>query len=169
MKTFIIIILCINCICVFSQNSRKGFIVNLPNSQTLFSVKDSSHVNCVNLLAHKKITIIAFWLSSCPPCIRELNAFNKKLTEWQKKYNFEFFAISNDKIANRAKAINLWKTNNWKFNILFDEKNILRNTLLGDCQGVPQLIIINENNKIILHKFGFRPNDETLIPQYLTK
>jgi len=153
----------------FGQKSKVGNYVNLPNSKTLFSVKDSVYINCTSLLERKTSTIIVFWLSTCVPCARELNAINKRIAEWQKDYCFEIFVVSNDKYSNRDNAIALWKKNGWKFNILFDDKNVLKNNLLGDWQGVPQLIIIDENHKIIYHKFGYRQNDEDYINQYLTK
>lgn len=42
----------------------------------------------------KKPAIISFWSTTCVPCIKELNAINRKYDEWKKSVDFEVYAVS---------------------------------------------------------------------------
>ena len=152
-----------------AQNSKAGDSVILSDTKTLFSVNENNYVSARNILPKEDaVSVVVFWQSTCAPCIREFKTINKKLSEWQKVYNFKIYAVSTDRVQNFPKAIAIWKENQWDIPLFIDKNNVLKKALLGDWHGVPQLFIIKEQ-KIIYHKLGYQQGDENIITTFLPK
>ena len=107
-----------------------------------------------------KITVLAFWATWCIPCINELSVINDNLTVWQKKYQFDFFAVSEDdsRTINRVKPLVNGK--NWDFTVLLDKNQDLKRQL--NLMNMPYTIIVKEG-KIIYRHSGFVLGDEDAI------
>ena len=104
-----------------------------------------------------KLTLLAFWATWCIPCINELSTVNDNLSDWQKKYQFDFFAVSEDdsRTINRVKPLVDGK--NWDFTVLLDNNQELKRQL--NLMNVPYTLIIKEG-KIIYRHSGFVLGDE---------
>jgi peroxiredoxin len=104
-----------------------------------------------------KITLLAFWATWCVPCINELSTINDNLSDWKKKYQFNFFAVSEDdsRTINRVKPLVDGK--NWDFTVLLDKNQDLKRQL--NLMNVPYTLVIKEG-KIIYRHPGFVLGDE---------
>lgn len=149
----------------FSQKPRTGTIIKFNEAINLVSFNSNEVIKGKELTQKKKPIVIFFWLSTCKPCIKELNAFNKieDFNELQEKAFI--MVVSDDKPSRYSDAKQIAIKNNWKFNLYFDKNYKLRNNLLNRWYGVPQVMIINTDKKIILHKLGYRKNREKVIAQ----
>lgn len=104
-----------------------------------------------------KVTVLAFWATWCVPCIHELSAINDNSDDWKKKYQFDFYAVSQDdsRTINRVKPLVNGK--NWDFTVLLDKNQDLKRAL--NLMNVPYTIIIKAG-KIIYRHSGFVIGDE---------
>jgi thiol-disulfide isomerase/thioredoxin len=104
-----------------------------------------------------KVTVLAFWATWCIPCIYELSTINDNLDDWKKKYQFDFYAVSEDdsRTINRVKPLVDGK--NWDFSVLLDKNQDLKREL--NAMNVPYTIII-KGGKIIYRHSGFVIGDE---------
>ena len=104
-----------------------------------------------------KLTLLAFWATWCIPCINELSTVNDNLSDWQKKYQFDFYAVSQDdsRTVNRVKPLVDGK--NWDFNVLLDKNQDLKRQL--NLMNIPYTLIV-KGGKIIYRHSGFVAGDE---------
>ncbi|MEJ7691558.1 TlpA disulfide reductase family protein [Daejeonella sp.] len=107
--------------------------------------------------ADAKVTVLAFWATWCIPCINELSTVNDNLDDWKKKYQFDFYAVSEDdsRTINRVKPLVNGK--NWDFTVLLDKNQDLKRKL--NVMNVPYTMII-KGGKIIYKHSGFVIGDE---------
>jgi len=103
------------------------------------------------------LTVLAFWATWCIPCIHELSAVNDNLDDWKKKYQFNFYAVSEDdsRTINRVKPLVDGK--NWDFTVLLDKNQDFKREL--NITNVPYTIII-KRGKVIYRHSGFVVGDE---------
>ena len=84
------IYLFINTLLISSIFSQK----NIPNIN-LKSI-DGKNINVSEIISDDTFYIISFWATWCVPCINELDAINKIIEDWNKKYNIKVLAVSID-------------------------------------------------------------------------
>lgn len=165
MKIIIIFILTLFSLKNYGQQYRIGEIANFSSKTYLipFENRKESALDCKALLNYDGPITIFFWLSTCSICIKELNNFKKmndfKLIENRSK----IIVVSEDSPKKYGVAKMISKKNQWEFNMFFDKNYRLRNSLLNRWYGVPQVMIIDKNKKIILHKIGYKKGDEKII------
>lgn len=157
------IILVVTYFSSFAQKPRTGQTIKYDSAIELASFNNGQKITGEELTNSEKPIVIIFWLSTCKPCIKELNEFKKikDLAKLHKKATI--LVVSNDNASSYAAAKQVAKNNNWNYNLYFDKKNKLRNNLLNRWYGVPQVMIIDTNGTIALHKLGYRKGREKII------
>ena len=75
----------------------------------------------------------------------------------------KIIVVSDDRPKSYETAKLIARKNEWEFDMYFDKDYKLRNSLLNNWYGVPQVMILDKNKKIELHKFGYRQGDENKI------
>lgn len=134
---------------VFGQN-----VLPSANLKTL----DGKNVDLISFADNGKTTIISMWATWCAPCKKELDAIAEVYEEWQIKYNVELVAITIDTQRQLAKVKPMVESKGWKFTILSDANNQLRNSL--GVVSIPQTFIVSSNGEIIYSHTGYSPGDE---------
>ena len=105
--------------------------------------------------------IVSFWATWCGPCIKELEAINENLEDWQKNTTFKLAAISVDDSRTVGRVRPFVKGRGWTFDIFTDVNNDLKRAL--NIPNVPHTLII-KNRKIVYQHDGYLPgNEEELI------
>lgn len=105
--------------------------------------------------------IVSFWATWCGPCIKELEAINDNLEDWQKNTTFKLLAVSIDDSRTAGRVKPFVKGRGWTFDIFQDINNDLKRAL--NIPNVPHTLII-KNRKIIYQHDGYLPgNEEELI------
>ncbi len=101
-----------------------------PFQMTLFT-PDSVATTSPEVLGKKKITVLAFWLSTCLPCQVELAAYSAKYADWQKQADFQLIAISIDFPQRFQQMARLARSSGWPFPVYWDNIQAFRNILPG--------------------------------------
>jgi|LSQX01.1.fsa_nt_gb peroxiredoxin len=97
----------------------------------------------------KKIVIINFWATWCPPCRAELPDFVKFYDEYNSK-GVEIIGIAvNSRNADIKSVIEQYKI---KYPICISDKKV--EAAYGGIRGVPTTFIIDKTGKIVLNRVG---------------
>lgn len=154
---------------VFSQNvfyRQSNIKVDsvYPYNIPLLNIDSTTESNTREVLAvpkkGNKPTVIAFWLTTCMPCHRELATYTANYAEWQKKAEFRMIAISID-FPNRFRDIaRIVTEKQFPFEVYWDRDRLFRSVMPGGLNGLPQVFIFDKNGQLNWHHKGFRPGDE---------
>lgn len=136
-----------------------------PYNIPLLDMDSTTESNSKDVLAvprkKKKPTVIAFWLTTCKPCHRELATYTANYAEWQKKADFRLLAISIDFPQRFRQIAEIAREKQFPFEVYWDRDRLFRNVMPhGGLNGLPQVFIFDKNGKLAYHHKGFRPGDE---------
>lgn len=146
------------CLPGFSQNT-------LPS--TSLKTLDGSNIDLISFADNGKTTIISMWATWCAPCKKELDAIAKVYEEWQDKYNVELVAITIDTQRQLAKVKPMVESKGWKYTILSDANNQLRNSM--GVVSIPQTFLVSSSGEIIYSHTGYSTGDEFLLEEHLKR
>ena len=108
----------------------------------------------------KSPTVIAFWLTTCMPCHRELATYTANYAEWKKQANFNLYAISIDFPHNFRKIAGIVNGKQFPFPVYWDRDRQFRKVMPGGLNGLPQVFIFDKNGNLAYKHKGFRMGDE---------
>jgi len=137
------------------------FPFNIP----LLDIDSTTVLNSKEVLAapkkgKKQPTVIAFWLTTCMPCHRELATYTANYAEWQKQADFRILAISID-FPHRFQQIGeIAREKKFPFEVYWDRDRLFRSVMPGELNGLPQVFIFDKEGKLAYRHKGFRPGDE---------
>lgn len=148
----------------FAQTAQTAEIpqpqVAFPFDVKLAKPDSSAEKHSKKIFPAGKPVVIAFWLTTCPPCREELAAYTREYPGWKKEVDFELFAISMD-FANRFRQIaTLMNDGGWPFPVYWDRTRYFRAIMPGELNGLPQVFLFDKNGKLVRHHKGYKPGDE---------
>jgi cytochrome c biogenesis protein CcmG/thiol:disulfide interchange protein DsbE len=144
---------------VFAQN-RKMPSVELTNLK-------GEKVNLAELHKSGKIIVVDFWATWCIPCKKELTNINEVYADWQKKYNVEVVAISEDNAQTSPKVKASVNGARWIYNVLLDPNGDLKHSL--NFQNIPYTLLINKDGNIVYTHEGYVDGDEDVLEAQIKK
>ncbi len=101
----------------------------------------------------KKIILVDFWYTHCPPCVRAIPALSKLYTEYKDK-GIIFFGLNS--VDNQPNSLGYLKTflqkRNVSYNIVLTQPEV---DLRYKINGYPSMYIINKQGKIAFVDIGF--------------
>lgn len=104
--------------------------------------------------------VLAFWLTTCPPCRTELSTYTANYEAWKKQANFRLLAISLDHPHRFRDIGRLAREMGFPFEVYWDVHRFFRAVMPGGLNGLPQVFIIDKEGQIAYYHKGFRPGDE---------
>jgi len=155
------------CLCqpVRAQNSPPA--AGFPFQIDLFT-PDSTATNSAKVFGKGKITVVAFWLSTCLPCQVELATYNKKYAEWQQQADFQLIAVSIDYPQRFQQMARMARSSGWAFPAYWDRTQAFKEILPGGLNGLPQVFLFDKNGQLVWqHKRYVTGDEEELLAKIL--
>lgn len=123
-----------------------------------FTVYDENR-NKVKLSdADGKLRIVNFWASWCPPCKREMPAFQKAFRKYGKKITFMMVNETDGERETMDAAQTFWIDQGYQMKILFDFDGDADNKY--DVFYLPRTLFIDRNGNIVEDHVGEMSEDE---------
>lgn len=126
-----------------------------------FEFKDiENNTRSYNELKGEKLTLIDFWATWCSPCNKAIPELNK-IYDIYKSNGLEIIGINCDgprsvsKVAPKSKSLQI------QYPVLIDINSELKTEL--NIMGLPTLIFVNANGKIVWIHEGFVSGDTEII------
>ena len=137
--------------------------VAFPFQVALTAPADSSQASSGQVLAAGKPVVLAFWLSTCAPCMHELAAYTAQWAAWQQQADFQLLAISIDFPERFGKVRQLVAEKKWPFPAYWDGLRGFKDILPGGLNGLPQVFVFDKKGKLVYHHRKYMPGDEVAL------
>lgn len=112
-----------------------------------------------SLIDGKTPFVISFWMTTCKPCMKELEALTDEAIEWKESFPLRIYAVSVDDSRSLQRAVAMASGSGWEgITPLFDVNGDLRRAL--NVTAVPQVFVYDANGKEVYTHLGYRPGDE---------
>jgi len=119
---------------------------------------EGSKSSLKTLMRNKKVFLIDFWASWCPPC-RESSPKLIRLYEKYRKKGFDILTVSEDRsVADWKNGVLVDEIERWHH--VYDDFN--RISSLYGVTSLPHLVLIDENGKIIKNKISIKNLEKEL-------
>ena len=105
-----------------------------------------------------KVLILNFWATWCPPCRRELPAFNKLADEYKDKVEFMMIGLTDGARETVDKVKKFVADNKYTFPLYFDTEKQASSAF--GIRGIPVTVAIGANGKVLSKKVGAMNEDE---------
>jgi thiol-disulfide isomerase/thioredoxin len=114
----------------------------------------------------EKLTVIDFWATWCKPCARAIPKLNGLASKY-KDQGVRFLGINVDSPRNDAKVKPFVHTYKIKYPVLRDPNSEYSSEV--NITGLPTLLMVDGENKIVYIHQGYRPGDENVIEKEIKK
>lgn len=147
-------------ICMSSTNNE-----GLPD----IKIKDLSGnlISASTLNNDGKPMVVSFWATWCKPCVRELNAINDQIVDWEEETGVKVVAISIDDSRQSARVRPFVASQGWEYDIYLDENSELRRAL--NVNNIPHTFLLDGAGKIVWQHNGYFPGDEDHLYELVKK
>ena len=116
-------------------------------------------VTTASLADGKTPFVISIWMTTCKPCLKELDTLAEELPDWDASFPLRIYAVSMDDSRSMKRAVAMAQGRDWDgITALFDVNADLRRAL--NVVNVPQVFVYDKNGKLFWTHIGYRPGDE---------
>ena len=135
----------------------------LAGAQRIPSVKlqdaAGKAVQTASLIDHETPFVVSIWMTTCKPCLKELDTLAEELADWDAAFPLRIYAVSMDDSRSLQRAVALAQGREWDgITPLFDPNADLRRAL--NVSSVPQVFVYDKDGKLFYTHIGYRPGDE---------
>lgn len=141
----------------FSQQTQPGD--PFPFHVTL-TKPDSTETASGKVFQTGKPTLVAFWLTTCIPCLAEFSAYTQNYTQWKKESDFNLIAVSLDFHENFKKIAPMAAQRKWPFPVYWDRIRAFKSILPGGLNGLPQIFLFDKDGKLVWQHKGYAQGSE---------
>ena len=116
-------------------------------------------VTTASLIDHKTPFVVSIWMTTCKPCLKELDTLAEELPDWDGGFPLRIYAVSMDDSRSQKRAVAMAQGRDWEgITALFDVNADLRRAL--NVSSVPQVFVYDKEGKLFYTHIGYRPGDE---------
>ena len=116
-------------------------------------------VTTASLIDHKTPFVISIWMTTCKPCLKELDTLSEEIPDFDGSFPLRIYAVSMDDSRSIQRAVAMAQGRDWEgITALFDVNADLRRAL--NVSSVPQVFVYDKEGKLFYTHIGYRPGDE---------
>ena len=147
-----LVALLILCLASFALNAQQIPSVTLQDGA-------GKPVTTASLVDGKTPFVVSIWMTTCKPCLKELDTLAEELPDWDASFPLRIYAVSMDDSRSLQRAVALAQGRDWEgITALYDVNADLRRAL--NVSSVPQVFVYDKNGKLFWTHIGYRPGDE---------
>ena len=150
MKKLVVILLLF--VAVFAASGQQIPAVRLQDAS-------GKAVTTASLIDHKTPFVISIWMTTCKPCLKELDTISEEYPDWDASFPLRIYAVSMDDSRSQKRAVAMAQGRDWEgITPLFDVNADLRRAL--NVSSVPQVFVYDKEGNLFYTHIGYRPGDE---------
>lgn len=112
--------------------------------------------------------VLTLWMTTCKPCMKELEALTDEVLDWNGNFPLRIYAVSMDDSRSLQRAIAMASGSGWEgITPLFDVNGDLRRAL--NVSSVPQVFVYDAKGKLAYTHIGYVPGDEAELIKQVRK
>jgi peroxiredoxin len=112
--------------------------------------------------------VVSMWMTTCKPCLKELDTLAEELVDWNEPFALKIYAVSIDDSRSLQRAIAMSGGRDWDgISVLFDPNGDLRRAL--NVSAVPQVFVYDGRGDLFYTHIGYRPGDELELLEQVKK
>lgn len=111
--------------------------------------------------------VLAFWATTCKPCIQELDALSETFHDWKEILDFKVVAVATDDSRAALRVRSMAEGREWPFQILLDKNQELKRAM--NVNNIPFLFVLDKTGKIVYSHCGYTPGAEMEVLNVLKK
>ena len=116
-------------------------------------------VTTASLVDGKTPFVVSIWMTTCKPCLKELDTLSEELPDWDAGFPLRIYAVSMDDSRSQKRAVAMAQGRDWDgITALFDVNADLRRAL--NVSSVPQVFVYDKEGNLFYTHIGYRPGDE---------
>ena len=116
-------------------------------------------VASTTLVDGKTPFVVSIWMTTCKPCLKELDTLAEELPDWDASFPLRIYAVSMDDSRSFKRAVAMAQGRDWEgITALYDVNADLRRAL--NVSSVPQVFVYDKDGKLFWTHIGYRPGDE---------
>lgn len=128
---------------------------------------DGNRFETQDVLNDSVPVILAFWSTTCKPCVQELDALSEVWEEWQKILVCKLVAVSVDDSRTMPKVRPMVNGREWPFLVWLDENQDLMRAM--NVNTIPALFVLDKSGRIVYSHVGYIPGAENEVLKILKK
>ena len=128
--------------------------------QITLTQTDSSEAESRALFQSGRPTVLAFWLTTCMPCLAEFTAYTQNYADWKQQADFNLVGISLDFPERFHKIAPLAAERKWPFPVYWDRIRAFKQVMPGGLNGMPQVFLFDKDGKLVWQHKGYRTGAE---------
>lgn len=119
-----------------------------------------------SLVDGKTPFVVTMWMTTCKPCMKELEALTDEAIDWKESFPLRIYAVSVDDSRSLQRAVAMARGSGWEgITPLFDVNGDLRRAL--NVSAVPQVFVYDARGNLAYTHIGYRPGDEAELMKQL--
>lgn len=111
-----------------------------------------------SVLADSVPVVLAFWGTTCKPCLMELDALAQVYEEWQETVPFKVVAVATDDSRAASKVKAMANGRGWPFVVVLDKNQDLKRAM--NISSIPFLYVLDKTGKVVYSHSGYTPGSE---------
>lgn len=109
--------------------------------------------------------VLAFWGTTCKPCLMELDALAEVYEEWQETVPFKVVAVATDDSRAISKVKAMAGGRGWPFEVVLDKNQDLKRAM--NINSIPFLYVIGKKGNVVYTHSGYTPGSELEVYEIL--
>lgn len=123
-------------------------------------------ISTENWIDGKTPFVVSFWMTTCKPCLQELDLMSENIEDWAEDTPFRIVAVSIDDSRSVARARSLAKGRDWEdFTLAFDVNGDFKRKM--NVSVVPHIFVFDKDGKQVHMHTGYKPGDEDELLQVI--
>jgi len=111
--------------------------------------------------------VLAFWATTCKPCIQELDALCEVFEDWKAISDFKVVAVSTDDSRAALRVRSMAEGREWPFEVLLDKNQELKRAM--NVNSIPFLFVLDRTGRVVYSHCGYTPGSEAEVLNVLEK
>ena len=138
------------------HDTSEVIMSSIPDTE--LKTLDGVAVSSAEVIEDTVPVLLVFWATYCKPCIKELDAINDIIMDWEEEIEFRIICISVDDSRSALSVKPMVNSRGWEFEFYLDANQDFKR--LMNVTAPPHSFIINRDGEVVYQHDTYTEGDE---------